>query len=276
LVLNLNRNQPRKRWDTCLQAFAEVVSRRPDAPIKLVIATDLKGAWDLLELYQRELRKRGADVKAGLARIVIPGHPQMLTDDETNVLYNLADVGINTCDGEGFGLCNFEQAAIGIPQIVPRIGGFVHFFDDSCAIMVDPVTSVYVDTTRDGVGGEAQLGRASDYADALLRYYDDAALRGRHGRAARARITSKFGWDTIADRFGTIVDETCPPKAPEAPGESAGAGSSALLDMASVMAILDPATAAAAPMPDETLDPRVRDEVMALRRRLDELLAQKI
>jgi len=30
--------------------------------------------------------------------------------------YIIADIGINTCDGEGFGLCNFEQAGIGIPS----------------------------------------------------------------------------------------------------------------------------------------------------------------
>jgi glycosyltransferase involved in cell wall biosynthesis len=59
LVLNLNRNQPRKRWDVCLQAFAEVVARLPDAPIKMVVGTELKGAWDLVEVYRRELTKRG-------------------------------------------------------------------------------------------------------------------------------------------------------------------------------------------------------------------------
>ena len=225
LVLNLNRNQPRKRWDTCLQAFAEVVARRPAANIKLVIATELKGAWDLIEILQRELKKRGVDPAAAAGRVVIPGHPQMLTDQETNVLSNIADIGINTCDGEGFGLCNFEQAAVGIPQIVPRIGGFVHFFDDSCALMVDPVTSIYVDSTRDGVGGEAQISRAADFADAILRYYDDPALRGRHGRAARARITEGFPWSRIADDFARVVEATCalPPRAAPAVAVAPGA-----------------------------------------------------
>jgi glycosyltransferase involved in cell wall biosynthesis len=225
LVLNLNRNQPRKRWDTCLQAFAEVVARRPDAPIKLVIATELKGAWDLVEILHRELKKRGVDPAKGASRIVVPGHPQMLTDDETNVLYNLADVGINTCDGEGFGLCNFEQAAIGIPQVVPRIGGFQLFFDDDCAILVDPVTSIYVDSTRDGVGGEAQLTRSDDYADAILRYYDDAGLRAKHGSAAREKIATQYPWSSIADRFKTILDETAPapPPPPPPPPQPLGA-----------------------------------------------------
>jgi len=205
LVLNLNRNQPRKRWDTCLQAFAEVVARRPTAPIRLVIATDTKGAWDLVELYQRELKKRGVSVEAGMARLITPGHPQVMSDEDVTVLYNLADVGINTCDGEGWGLCNFEQAAIGIPQVVPRIGGFAHFFDDDIATLIDPITTVYVDSGRDGVGGEAQLTLSDDYADAILKYYDDPALRDRHGHAARERILSRFSWDRIADDFAAVV-----------------------------------------------------------------------
>jgi glycosyltransferase involved in cell wall biosynthesis len=217
LVLNLNRNQPRKRWDTCLQAFAEVVRRLPDAPIKLVVGTDLKGAWDLHEVYKRELRKRGVPVELGLARLVVPGHAQMLTDEETNVLYNIADVGINTCDGEGFGLCNFEQAAVGIPQIVPRLGGFLHIFDPSIAAMVDPVLSFYVDSSRDGVGGEARLSRSDDYADAIVAYYNDRELLARHGTCGRAAILSRFGWDKIADRFLGIVRAVAPPVVPQAP-----------------------------------------------------------
>jgi glycosyltransferase involved in cell wall biosynthesis len=33
IILNLNRNQPRKRWDVCLQAFAEIVSRHRNKPV---------------------------------------------------------------------------------------------------------------------------------------------------------------------------------------------------------------------------------------------------
>lgn len=210
LVLNLNRNQPRKRWDTCLQAFADVVARRPDAPIKFVIGTDTLGAWNLVELYQRELKKRGVNVEKGMERLVVPGHPQMLTDEETNILYNVADVGINTCDGEGFGLCNFEQAAIGIPQIVPRIGGFLHFFDDETATLVDPVTSLYVDASRDSIGGEAQITDWKPYADAIIRYYDDAALRVKHGTNARESILAKFPWDTVVKTLEGILERVYP------------------------------------------------------------------
>jgi len=213
LILNLNRNQPRKRWDTCMQAFAEVVARRPEAPIKLVIATQIQGAWDLIELLRRELKKRNVENadEVAMQRIVIPGHPQQLTDEETNILLNIADVGINTCDGEGFGLCNFEQAAIGIPQVVPHLGGFLHFFkNEDTALMVNPVTSIYIDATRDGVGGEALLSKSSDFADALLRYYDDEALRTRIGKSGREHILDKFQWTRVAQDFCAIIDDVFP------------------------------------------------------------------
>lgn len=276
LVLNLNRNQPRKRWDTCLQAFAEVVSRRPDAPIKLVIATELKGAWDLMQLYQRELKKRNVDIEAGMSRIVIPGHPQMLSDQETNFLLNLADIGINTCDGEGFGLCNFEQGGIGIPQIVPRLGGFLDFFDDESAIMVDPVTTIYVDASRDGVGGESQLTKSDDYADAILKLYDDAELRARIGGNSRARILKDYSWEIIAQRFVDIIKDTHPKAlAPVLPSTGD------IMDMSKVMEALGEAE----PQPLQPLQPppqppqpsqpskvEIADEIELIKKRLEELL----
>lgn len=205
LILNLNRNQPRKRWDTCMKAFAEVVHRLPDAPIKMVIGTDMKGAWDIIEVFERELAKRGVSAEVGKQRIIVPGSPQQLLDFDTNILYNIADIGINTCDGEGFGLCNFEQAGMGIPQVVPRLGGFVHFFDDDCALMVDPKIAIYVDSSRDGVGGEALLGDYADFADKIIAYYSDPELRRRHGRAAREKILREFRWEHLADKFVSIV-----------------------------------------------------------------------
>eukprot|EP00798_Chlamydomonas_sp_ICE-L_P011948 gene11948-15057_t len=209
LILNLNRNQPRKRWDICLQAFAEVVARLPNAPIRLVVGTALTGAWNIPELFERELLKRGVKDAPQVVRdrLVVPGHPQMLTDMETNFLYNVADIGINTCDGEGFGLCNFEQAAIGIPQVVPALGGFLHFFDETCALMVKPKISIYVDTARDGVGGEAELSAPVDFADAIMRYYGDRDLMCRHGASARERIVRDFAWGDIANTLDKIIRE---------------------------------------------------------------------
>ena len=208
IILNLNRNQPRKRWDICLKAFAEVVSRHPNDPIKMMIGTSVQGEWNLLEVFERELKKRSLTLEDGMKHIIIMDNPQKVTDEETNILYNVADIGINTCDGEGFGLCNFEQAGIGIPQIVPRLGGFIDFFDDECAALQDPQMAYYVGSSRDSVGGEALLISYIDVVDAIENYYNNKEMRELHGSRSRKRINRDYKWEDIAKKLRRIIKQT--------------------------------------------------------------------
>ena len=205
IILNLNRNQPRKRWDICLKAFAEIVSRYPNEPIKLMIATAVQGAWNLIEIYERELKKRNMTLQDGMKHIILIDNPQRITDEETNILYNVADIGINTCDGEGFGLCNFEQGAIGIPQIVPRLGGFMDFFDDDTAILCDPKMAYYVDNTRDAVCGEALLCEYMDFVEGIESYYFNKELMKKHGQTCRKNIITNYNWEAITEKLCDIV-----------------------------------------------------------------------
>jgi glycosyltransferase involved in cell wall biosynthesis len=208
LVLNLNRNQPRKRWDICMQAFAEVLVTHADKPIKLLIATAVQGAWHLLELFERELGKRGLTMQEGMKHIVLHDNPQRVTDEDINILYNASDIGINTCDGEGYGLCQFQQAACGVPQVVPDIGGFKEFFDKDCAIMVEPKMTYYVDCSRDAVCGEAQLCDYRDFAKGIITYYENAELRAEHGKRARERIVKGYQWADIGAKLSDICIAT--------------------------------------------------------------------
>lgn len=207
IILNLNRNQPRKRWDICLKAFAEIVSRHPNEPIKLLIATALQGAWNLLEIFERELKKRNLTIDDGMRHLIIIDNPQKITDEETNILYNVADIGINTCDGEGFGLCQFEEAALGIPQIVPRLGGFIDYLDDSNAILIDPKLAYYVDNTRDMVCGEALLCDYMDFVEGIELYYENKEKRLNHGQNARKKIIEEYDWNKIGQKFVSIITE---------------------------------------------------------------------
>lgn len=205
IILNLNRNQPRKRWDVCIQAFAEVLKTHHKEPIKLLVGTAVQGAWNILEIYERELRKRGLDMQEGMKHIVLLDNPQRMTDAAINVLNSSCDIGINCCDGEGWGLTCFEQAAVGIPQVASRVGGHKEFFDDDCALLVDPKMTYYVDHSRDSIGGEAQLCDYRDFAAKIIEYYENNALRSEHGRRARERILSKYHWDRIAHKFSAIL-----------------------------------------------------------------------
>jgi len=216
IILNLNRNQPRKRWDICLKAFAELVSRYPKEPIKMMVGTAVQGAWNLLEIFERELKKRGCTIQDGMQHLIIIDRPQKMNDEETNILYNVADIGWNTCDGEGFGLCNFEQAAIGIPQVVPRLGGFMDFFDDSNAQLVDPKMAYYVDNSRDMVCGEALLCDYVDYVEGIEAYYFNKELRESHGKKARANILTNYAWTDISNKLADICYKVTGRKVPVA------------------------------------------------------------
>ena len=221
IILNLNRNQPRKRWDTCLKAFAEIVSRYPESNIKLLVATSMQGAWNLIEIYERELSKRNVSLEVGIKHLVVIDRPQQMSDFETNILYNVADIGINTCDGEGFGLCNFEQAGLGIPQIVPKLGGFTDFFDNTRAEMVEPKMSFYVDSSRDSVAGEALLTDYVDYVESIEKLYNDPELRKSYATKSREYIIQNYKWNVMSeklyDMIYSVTGKTKPIAAPAEP-----------------------------------------------------------
>jgi glycosyltransferase involved in cell wall biosynthesis len=208
IVINLNRNQPRKRWDICIQAFSEVLKTHADKPIKLLIATAVQGAWNIIEVFERELGKRGLTLEQGMKHVIMLDNPQQMSDEDINILQNVADIGINTCDGEGFGLCQFEGACCDVPQIVPKLGGFLDFFDDSCALMMEPKMTYYVDSSRDMVCGEAQLCDYRDFAKAIIRYYENPELRKEHARVARERILSNYRWEDIGKKLHDICMAT--------------------------------------------------------------------
>lgn len=201
IIVNANRNQPRKRLDVMMMAFAAFVARHVGEPVKLVIATAPSGAWNLVEVYERELQRHGVTAEQGLRHVAFIDRPQALTDEDINVLYNASDVGINTAMGEGWGLCNFEAAAIGVPQIVPDIGGFKDFFDKDAAMLVPPRVRLYTDMTIDGCPGCAEVCDAADFADALETYYADADLRRAHAEAARRRILERYRWEDLGRAF---------------------------------------------------------------------------
>lgn len=194
VILNLNRNQPRKRWDICIMAFVRFVAKNPHSNIRMIVATALNSSWDLVDIMISETRKYGMKVEDIKKNLVIIKTPQLLTDFDINVLYNCADVGLNTCDGEGFGLCNFEQALVGVPQIVPYIGGLRDFLREQNALLVHPSWSFYCDHARDLVAGEAEVCAVDDYVTMMQYAMDNPEKRQALGKQARVDILPRYSW----------------------------------------------------------------------------------
>lgn len=206
VVINMNRNTPRKRWDVCMAAFAEVVHRKPNDPIKLAIATGVVGAWNLIEIYETELKRWNIPLHIGMSRLIIIENPQSLSDDVTNMLNNLADIGINTSSGEGWGLCSSEAMGLGIPQIVANVGGHKEFCSNEDSTIIEPCLNIHIDASIDPVvRGEAQLCHPSAFAQAIITYYDDRKLLNLHGVRGRKKMLENYNWCEISKK----LVETC-------------------------------------------------------------------
>jgi glycosyltransferase involved in cell wall biosynthesis len=224
VVLNLNRNQPRKRWDHTIMAWAIVVKKYMDAqktnpqkklrPLKLMIATAIQGFWDLLEVYENELGKYGITLEQGKEFIITVAKPQQMSDRDINIMYNACDIGLNTCEGEGFGLCQFEHAAVGCPQVCPNIGGFKEYLHPKISSLIEPKWNYYVDKQRDGIGGYAEVGDVNDYAEAIWKYYTNPTLVQKHGSMARKEILQHYRWSTMVDHFHHVIHEIAGKRTP--------------------------------------------------------------
>jgi glycosyltransferase involved in cell wall biosynthesis len=215
VVLNLNRNQPRKRWDHTMIAFAEFTAEyykyslaHPNEKlrkIRLMVGTSLEGPWDIKVIYQHELRLRDVPISFAEDFIVGLSNPQQLSDKDINVLYNACDVGINTCEGEGWGLCQIEHLAVGAPQVCPKIGGLQEFLNNDNSTLIDAKWKYYIDKGRDPIGGIAEIGDPNEYGQALWKYYMDPALCEKHAKQGRKDILTHYRWETVVEYFYHLI-----------------------------------------------------------------------
>ena len=212
IFMNLNRNQPRKRYDILIMAFVELLVKYPTRPLYLLCICDKgdKGGWWLFELFQRELKQRAVSLELFGNRLIITSQNMSFKDEEINLFYNSADVGITTADGEGFGLCQFEQMGVGIPQVVPDIGGFKEFCHSNNSLLVKPTVRYYVPNGFSPVGGEAHACQPHDVCLAMEEYMLNSEKLAEHGKAARDTVL-QYTWskacETLVKRLKAVNED---------------------------------------------------------------------
>ena len=212
LFSSINRNIPRKRLDILVMSFVKLIVRFPVKPIFMLVVADKgdKGGYQLFEIFSRELKLAGATTDTFGNRLLITSSNTCYKDDDINLLYNCADVGVSCAEGEGWGLCSFEQMSIGIPQIVPEIGGYTEYCNNNNSIMVKPKMRYYIPQVHNTVTGEAQIVDTEDVAKAMERYVFDEDLRKLHGKLAKEKI-SEYTWDrccsTLIKRLKALQEE---------------------------------------------------------------------
>jgi glycosyltransferase involved in cell wall biosynthesis len=207
LLLNLNRNTPRKRYDLVLIAFAELVTRNPTKPLALMAVCDIGqgGGYPIQEIYVRELEKLGANPQQHLHKLMIVQQALTFTDEVINELYCMSDIGITAAEGEGFGLCQFEAMGVGIPQVCSYVGGFRDFCRDgeNCRA-VKPRNQYYLSLSASSVGGVQELVDPHELSLAVEDYVMDSDLRTRHGAAARRTVLA-YEWSKEVESLRTVI-----------------------------------------------------------------------
>ena len=140
IFLNANRNSQRKRLDLTIGGFARILKTVPNA--YLILASNLSpqsGAYyDVQRVFVEELKVLGIDPRAHANRLMLidTSPPQILDDEAINQLYNISDIGINTSDGEGYGLCQLEHMYTGAPQLVTDVGTYRTFLPSEVATYI--------------------------------------------------------------------------------------------------------------------------------------------
>lgn len=202
LFMSLNRNQPRKRLDLMVMAFVELITRYPLKPIFMLLCVDKgeRGGYQLFDIFARELKLKNAPVEQFGNRLMITSNDVGYKDEDINLFYNIADAGVSCSEGEGFGLCSFEQMAVGVPQIVPNINGYNEYCNRDNSLLIDPSYRNYIPQAYNIVTGEAQIVDYMKVAEAMERYVLDESLRKEHGKQAKETVR-KYTWDTAVKQF---------------------------------------------------------------------------
>jgi glycosyltransferase involved in cell wall biosynthesis len=190
IILNAGRNQPRKRLDITMRAFAEFAKDKPDAFIYM--HSGIKDAHiDTLRMAN----------ELGISdRLIMTSDKQGLPNvslEDLNMLYNACEVGINTGLGEGFGLPNAEHAATGAIQIVPNHSALTDLYED-CGILV-PANILF---TLDAISTTAKMVAVEDVVKALNLVYHDRELYKKHSKLCYEKFNSeKYSWKYITQQW---------------------------------------------------------------------------
>lgn len=213
IILNSNRNNYRKAIDITIDAFIKFLKKKnKNKNIKLFLNMDIDEknesfGYDIKNQIEINCLKHDLDYDYICNNHIFIKGKNKFSDEELNILYNCCDIGINTCVGEGFGLCNLEHGSLGNPQIISNIGGLTNIFSNEYSIKIEPVGELYVSNSIDFHGGYMKICNSDNFADAMEKYYDDKILLLEHGNKSKEILVSKYNWDNILKKMhNKIID----------------------------------------------------------------------
>lgn len=215
IILNTNRNNYRKAIDITIDAFVIFLKlKNCDSRIKLFlnmsyINMEVVG-YDIYNLIKISCIKHNIDYNDVVNKHIFvndTNRANHISDEKMNYLYNACDIGINTCIGEGFGLCNLEHGGIGKPQIISGVGALNDIFTNEYSTIITPVAELYISNNIDYHGGYIKICSSNDFANAMVQYFDKPELVDTHGKLSRQMILNNYDWNKILNELNKIINE---------------------------------------------------------------------
>jgi glycosyltransferase involved in cell wall biosynthesis len=203
IVLNANRNQPRKQMDLTIKAFAEFAVGKDDTMLYMHMSEKDIG-WDIRSIFLTEMSRRGLPHEN---RMIMTAqninYSDAPPDELLNRIYNACDVGINTCNGEGWGLVPFEHASCRRPVVLPNHTSSADIWKGA-ADLIDVAAWIW---DKD-LGVERGIIDVKDAAAKLTKLYEDPDHYANRARSCYELTQNpSYRWDQIAAAFDSAVEE---------------------------------------------------------------------
>jgi glycosyltransferase involved in cell wall biosynthesis len=226
LFINVNRNSQRKRLDLTIMGFARLLPTHPNSYLAIVtgVKPEAGGYYNPLMIFINELKKLGLEPTTyGQRLITIDTTPPSTyySDEIINQIYGAADIGVNTSNGEGFGLCQLEHMATGAPQVVLDIGGYRAFLDESTGVLIKPSSYEYL-AQMAGVGATQVSATGDEVAEAMKKAI---SMLSPETSAKCINAAKDRPWSKVCDAF---LESIISPPSALPPAQQAPASSSAL------------------------------------------------
>lgn len=199
IVGNINRNQPRKRFDLAIRYFGHWINQYniKDAFLYLHSAPTGDYGYNLEKLA----RYYGFNDEHN-SRLILSEPEVFHGTPESYVVATMRamDVGLNTTVGEGWGLTPMEMMACGVPQILPSHSALAEWAGKAATM----VPCKGVDTNIMSVVG--QLMDENEAILALNTMYRHAASRSWFRNAGLKLVAQpQYRWENIGERFAEEI-----------------------------------------------------------------------
>jgi len=208
IILNANKNVYRKALDITIESFLIFLkSMDMNKTIKLLLFCELTSSigYDIMALIEIYCAKLSIDYETIIGNNILHIQSTSLSDDDMNILYNACDVGINTCIGEGFGMCNVEHGILGKPQIVSDVGALSDIFNETETLV--PVSATFqVSNIMDEHNGEAQICSSKDFASKLSQVYVNYSYYCDIFDQFSRQSKIKYSLSNIINKVKNIID----------------------------------------------------------------------